>query len=131
MKATITFLDVPGPADVEITLSGAPTPETFAELNTRLMNDPRFRRGITMLVDLSELDVSELPESAVQSLSDTTAERDWYRTPSAVAIVAPTEAIYDAARVYRAHLGGSKSNRHLFGDRAEAAAWLAHSSGTA
>jgi hypothetical protein len=46
------------------------------------------------------------------------------RMLSAVAIIAPNEETFSAVREYRAHLGGSKSNRHLFGSRFEAVAWL-------
>ena len=31
---------------------------------------------------------------------------------------------FDVVRESRAHLGGSKSNRHVFGSRVEAVAWL-------
>jgi hypothetical protein len=120
----IKFLGSDGPADLEITLAGAPTPATLLELNARLGGDPQFHAGITMLVDLTALDASGLTDSAVQRLSEPAVERDWYQMPAAVAIIAPTDQTYVAARSYRAHLGGSKSNRHVFRSRSEAVAWL-------
>jgi hypothetical protein len=121
-----TFQDGDGPADVEMALGGAPTAEGFRRMNQRLEADPRFRAGLTMLVDCSALDPSGLSEEELQNLSEQIVERDWHYAPSAVAIVAPGEQTLRAARAYRAHVGGSKSNRHLFGSRAEAIAWLEH-----
>jgi hypothetical protein len=113
-----------GPADVEITISGVPTPGHFRLLNAALTGDARFRAGLTLLVDLSALETSTLSEVDVQSLSEPMIERDWFYLPAAVALVAPDEQTYNAVRAYRAHLGGSKSNRHLFSSRAEAVGWL-------
>jgi hypothetical protein len=119
----VTFQD-DGPADIEITLAGDPTPESFVELNKRLTQDPRFRPGMTILADLAAVDTAELSDGGLQTLAAMVVERDWYHMPSAVAIVAPNEATHDVALSYRAHLGGSKSNRHVFHSRAEAVAWL-------
>ena len=120
----ITFQDGDGPADVEMALAGVPTAEALRLLNGRLTADPRFRAGLRMLVDLSALDTSGLSDGEVQSLSEHMVERDWDYPPLAVAIIAPDEETFSAAREYRAHLGGSKSNRHLFSTRVEAVAWL-------
>jgi hypothetical protein len=120
----IVFRPEDGLADIEITLSGAPTPDTFVKLNERLTEDARFRRGMAILADLTALDTSELRVGDVQSLADLVVERDWYRMPSAVAIIAPNQQTFDVALLYRAHLGGSKSNRRVFKSRAEALAWL-------
>jgi hypothetical protein len=60
----------------------------------------------------------------VQTLSEPIVERDWTYPPRAVAIVARDARTLEAARAYRAYLGGSKSNRHVFTTRAEAVAWL-------
>jgi hypothetical protein len=122
----VEFTDAGIPADLEITLSGVPTPESFVRLNERLTEDPRFRSGMRILADLTALDASELSEPEVQRLSESVVERDWYRLPAAVAIVAPDDQTYNAAFLYRAHLGGTSSNRRVFRGRVEAVAWLAH-----
>ena len=124
MEFEIKFGDAQDPADIEVTLMGAPTPETFVKLNESLTADPRFRTGMKMLVDLSALDASGLSGSDVQGLSETVIERDWYQMPAAVAIIASGEQTYRAALAYRAHLGGSRSNRQVFRTRPEAVAWL-------
>jgi hypothetical protein len=56
----IEFGDRASVADVEITLSGVATPSAFRQLADTLARDPRFRAGLTMLVDLSALDTSAL-----------------------------------------------------------------------
>jgi hypothetical protein len=124
MEFEVEFQDGGSPADVEITMSGVPTPQAFARLNERLTSDDRFRAGLSVLVDVTALDVAPLSGDDVQTLSEPMVERDFSYMPSAVAIVAPDEETLDAVRAYRAHLGGSKSNRHLFTNRAEAVAWL-------
>jgi hypothetical protein len=124
VRFEVAFSDGGVPADIEITLSGAPTPESFLSLNKRLTDDPRFRAGMTMLVDCSALDTSALSEEALEGLSQPMLERDWHYPPAAVAIIAPDEMTYTAVRAYRAHLGGSHSNRYVFRSRTEAVAWL-------
>src|SRR5438105_9927912 len=105
-------------------IAGVPTEEGFRLLNERLTSDPRFRPGLRMLVDCSALDTSGLSSAEVQTLSEPMVMRDWHYAPSAVAIIAPDEQTFSAVREYKAHLGGSRSNRHLCGSRAEAVAWL-------
>jgi hypothetical protein len=120
----IQFAVTESPADVEIALSGAPTPQGFQLLNERLVSDARFRAGLTLLVDLSRLDTSELTEDVLQGMSEPVVERDWHYPPAAVAIVAADERTAGFARSYRAALGGSKSRRQVFETRADAVAWL-------
>lgn len=110
---------------MEIAVTGVPTAAEFAELNERLLGDPRFRAGLRMLVDCSALDTSPLSVEDVQGLTEPMVMRDWHFPPSAVAIVAPDDRTFEFARAYRAHLGGSRSNREVVRSRAEAEAWLA------
>jgi hypothetical protein len=113
-----------GPADLEMSVSGVPTPAGFALLNERLVSDPRFSAGLKMLVDVSGIDSSSLSENDVQMLSAPIVVRDWEYPPAAVAIIAPDERTYNDVRLYRAHMGGSKSNRKVFRSRQEALAWI-------
>jgi hypothetical protein len=121
----IVFSNAGGAADVEIAVQGVPTAAEFAKVNEQLLGDPRFRAGLKMLVDCSGLDTSPLTPENVQQLTEPMVMRDWHYPPLAVALVAPDDGTYDAARAYRAHLGGSRSNRQVFRSRAEAEAWLA------
>jgi hypothetical protein len=121
----IVFSDNGRPADVQISLRGAPTAPEFAALNEELLADGRFRPGVTMLVDCTGLDTSKFSDEDVQSLTERMVQRDWDFPPSAVAIIAPDDRTFEDARSYRAYLGGSRSNRQVFRDRADGEAWLA------
>jgi hypothetical protein len=122
MEFDFAFTD--GPADIEETLAGVPTEDGFRLLNDTVMSDPRFRAGLKILVDCSALDTTGLSNQEVQSLSEQMAARDWTYPPAAVAIIAPNEGTFSTVQEYRAHLGGSRSNRQLFRNRADAVAWL-------
>jgi hypothetical protein len=120
----IVFSDAGSAADVEIAVQGVPTAAEFAKLNEELIGDSRFHAGLRMLVDCSALDTSELSAEDVQQLTEPMVMRDWHFPPLAVAIVAPDDRTFESARAYRAHLGGSRSNRQVFRTRPEAEAWL-------
>ena len=124
MEFESAFSDAGGPADVEIAVTGVPSAAEFARLNEQLLGDPRFRGGLKMLVDCTELDTSSVSPEDVQRLTEPMVMRDWHYPPLAVALVAPDDGTFDAARAYRAHLGGSRSNRQVFRTRGEAETWL-------
>jgi hypothetical protein len=123
VEIEIEFRD-DGPADIEEKLTGVPTDEGFRLLNERVMSDPRFRAGPKILVDCSALTTIGLSNEELQGFSEHFAVRDWNYPPAAVAIIAPDDQTFDAMQSFRAHLGGSKSNRQLFRTRADAVAWL-------
>jgi hypothetical protein len=113
-----------GPADIEMSVSGVPTLAELELFNEALVSDPRFRAGLTMLVDVAGLDHSGISVEELQVLSAPQMMRDWQYPPAAVAIVAPGEPTYDHVQRYRAHVGGSRSGRRVFNSRGEAIAWL-------
>jgi hypothetical protein len=76
------------PQDVTITASGAADPAGFASMNERLMSDPRFRPGLAYLIDLSGVDVTELPQADAEQIAERGSENTWHYPPRAVAIVA-------------------------------------------
>jgi hypothetical protein len=120
----VEFRDGDRPADIEETLSGVPTEDGFRRLNERVTSDPRFRAGLTILVDCSALNTTGLSSQELQGLSEQMLVRDWKYRPGAVAIIAPDEETFNKVVAFRAHLGGSRSNRQLFRNRADAVAWL-------
>jgi hypothetical protein len=113
-----------GPADLEMSISGIPTLAGLELLNEQLVADPRFRAGLRILVEAAGIDARGISVNEVQVLSEPMVMRDWQYAPAAVAIVAPDEETSRALTLYRAHVGGSKSNRHVFASRQEAIAWL-------
>ena len=112
-----------GPQDLTITFAGVASPPDFRAMVQDLISDARFHGGMTMLVDLSELDTSGLASEEVQGVADSVAGRDWDTPARAIAIVAPGRS-FDHAKLYRAHVGGSKSGREVFRSREDALAWL-------
>lgn len=114
-----------GPAaDLEVTLSGIPKLAAFEALNAQLIADPRFRAGLTTLVDVSGIDSSGLSDDEMQLVGQLMVERDFDYAPAAVALIAPDEGTFNDLRLFRAHLGGKASKRHIVRTRAEAVAWL-------
>jgi hypothetical protein len=122
MEFTIEFGG--DPQEVTITLAGVATPEEFRRYNEERASDPRFRAGMTMLVDISALDTSQLSNDDLQALSGPMVERDLNHPPLAVAILAPNAQTFADAMHHRAHLGGASSRRGVFASRAAALDWL-------
>jgi hypothetical protein len=123
MEFTIDF-PTDGPADIEMSVSGVPTLPDLERFNDALVSDPRFRAGLTMLVDVAALESDGISADELQTLSTPQVMRDWRYPPAAVAIVTPDGPANDHLQRYRAHTGGSRSNRRVFTSRDEAIAWL-------
>ena len=123
MEFTIDF-PPGGPADIEIAVSGRPTLAELELFNETLVSDPRFRAGMTMLVDVAGLEYADISQEELQEMSVPMSMRDWKYPSAAVAIVTPGGPTHDHLLRYRAHVGGSKSNRAVFDNRDEAITWL-------
>jgi hypothetical protein len=124
VQREIEFLNDGGPVDAAITLSGAFSSTDFREMTDALTSDPRWRAGLALLVDISAFEVAQLSDDAFGEVTAPVVARDWDFPPRAVAIIAPDDERFRAAQSYRAHLGGSKSRRHVVRTRADALAWL-------
>jgi hypothetical protein len=112
------------PQDVTITASGAADTAGFAELDERLLADPRFRPGLAYLVDLSAVDADAIPQTDVERIAARGAETTWHYPPRAVAVVASNPKTLEQAQLAIAYMGGRKSNHRAFATRDEAVAWL-------
>jgi hypothetical protein len=112
------------PQDLTITASGVADVDGYLRMYEGLVDDPRFRSDMLILVEQSELDLSQCSSEAIEQIALSLAERDWRFPPRAVAIVASTRESFEGARMGIAFLGGSQSHRRLFTSRAEALAWL-------
>ena len=112
------------PQDVTITASGAGDLAGFASLNERLLSDPRFKAGLSYLIDMSDLEVAELPAYDVEQIAEVGNESTWNYPPRAVAMVATNPATREQAQLAIAYMGGSKSGHRVFATREEAIAWL-------
>ena len=122
MEFTIEFAG--DPQDVTINASGAADPAGFELMNERLMSDPRFRAGLSYLIDLSDIDVTALPPSDVEHIAERGSVNTWHYPPHAVAIVASNPDTLAQTQLAIAHMGGRKSGHRAFATHDEAVAWL-------
>jgi hypothetical protein len=112
------------PQDVTITQRGVADLRSLRQFNADLMEHPRYRRGLLILFENSDLDLSGLSHTELQQTAIDVVERDWDLWPRAVAIIAPDTKTHAREREIVAHLGGSQSHRRVFTSRDAAVAWL-------
>jgi hypothetical protein len=113
-----------GPQDVTVVASGVADVAGLRELVRSVGADERYRPGLLLLYDFTDLDLSVLSDRELEQVTETVMERDWLSQPRAVAIVGGAKTL-ETARIGVAHLGGSRSRRQLFTSRDDAASWLA------
>jgi hypothetical protein len=124
MDYTIEFGEN-GPPDLTITLRGVGDPVAVARCNEEFASDPRFRSGLSMLVDLTEFKNQPLSEAQAEVTVDRVQERDWNYPVAAIAFVIADEQAAQEMMEWRARLGGSQSRRKVFMSREDAVTWLA------
>jgi hypothetical protein len=112
------------PLDVTIATSGAARAEDFRTMNEQLLADERFRPPMRMLVDHSNLDVSELTPEEVGRIADGVNRIGSLFGESKVALVAPTALGYGLARQFEALAAEPDVLLGIFSTRANALAWL-------
>jgi hypothetical protein len=112
------------PQDVTITVSGVGDLAGFASLNEALLSHPRFRSGLSFLIDFSDLEVAELPQEDVEQIAEVGNESTWDYPPRAVAMVATNPATRAQAQLAVAYMGGRKSGHRVFATPEEAVVWL-------
>jgi hypothetical protein len=113
------------PQDVTITLSGEADVATIARCERELTSDERYRTGLAILCDCTQLKTWGLVhEAVIEAAARPVSRRDFERPPRALAFVAADEKGASDLRLWRAHLGGSKSRRRIFTSREDALDWL-------
>jgi len=112
------------PQDVTITQRGAADLRSLQQFNAELTGDPRYRGGLLLLFENSDLDLSGLSDTELEQTAIDVIEQDWNASPRAVAIVALDPQTQAREREIVAHLGGSRSRRRIFTSREAAVAWL-------
>lgn len=123
MEFTIEFGG--DPQDVTITMSGRADVDGYRRVTAALVSHPRFRAGMTILVDQSALDPTLLSGLDVPEATDPILERDWNFPPKAVAIVVPsTPHALDLAEQGVEHMSVLGLPRRVFSSRDEALPWL-------
>jgi hypothetical protein len=112
------------PQDVTITATGPADPAAFVRMNETLVADPRFRPGLSYLVDFSDLEAADLPPSDVERIAARGTETTWHYPPRAVAVLAPDPQTFNQTQLAIAHMGGRKSGHRAFANLEEALEWL-------
>ena len=114
-----------GPFDVVVTTSGKATAAEMAAGRRRILDDPRFRPGMTLLVDHSLLDNADITRADVQRAAES-LNRD--RAASGlgwIALVAPTSLNFGLARMFELLAGEELEGAWIVvRSRDEAEAWL-------
>ena len=112
------------PQDVTVTVSGIADVAGLGRVNAELRTDPRFRSGLALLYDLTELDVSHLSDRDLERITAPITERDWDAPPGPVALLVSGQEAVERTRLAIAHLGGTRSRRRIFTSHEAAVAWL-------
>lgn len=123
MHHTIEFVEG-GPAGVVITTGGAASLEGFARMNGDLLADPRFRPGMRIVVDHSQLDATSLTRDKIDEIRRSVEQLDDRLGDSSVAIVVPDAFTFDLARMSVPLEDEVRLRVHIFVNREDALAWL-------
>jgi len=122
MRWTIEFGG--DPQDVTVTTSGEATPEGFARMNAEVVGDRRFRPGMVVLLDHTDLVVDELSSQDVSAIANDFVRHDAELGSSVVALVAPEPVQFGLARMSILLAEPATPAIRAFYTRAEALEWL-------
>ena len=112
------------PQDVTITTSGPADGRGLLDFVRNLVDDPRFERGMYILVDHLALDPTPLTGQDVRAQALLVSDLDDRLGPCHVAIVVPTPLAFGYARMYELHAAETQIHSHVFYARDEGLAWL-------
>ena len=120
MESKITF-------DVDaaiLTTAGDATLEGFRQGIQALVDEPRFRSGMPILVDHRSLDVSGMSANDVRAVGDFTASFSDRIGPSRVAIVVPDTLTFGFVRMGETQADLAQLSLRIFYSFPEAVEWL-------
>ena len=113
------------PQDVTIRTSGPATAAGLIAFVTELVADPRFRPGMAVLVDHSDLDARPLTGADIRAMADVVIKLDDRIGTSRVAILVPNPLTFGYARMYELHAAETQLHSRVFYSRDDALKWLA------
>jgi hypothetical protein len=122
MHHTIEFAENPSAAIA--TTAGTASVEGFRALCRDVVLDARHRPGTPVLVDHTELDVSELTPEDTKLIGAVVSEVGAQLGSAAIAIVVASPLAWGLARQTEAHANQEQLNVRIFYSREEAAQWL-------
>ena len=113
------------PQDVTVRTSGTASTADAMGILREISEDERFRSGLKILVDHSELQSVEYSRDELRAQIDRTLAIKAKLQPTYCAIVAPAPGIYGVTRVWEAELESiDKWTTRLFRSKEDALAWL-------
>jgi hypothetical protein len=113
------------PQDVTIRTSGKATIADAMDILRDLSEDERYRSGLKILIDHSELQSVEYSRDELRAQIDYTSSIEERLQPTYCAIVASALGIYGVTRVWEAETGSiMKGTTRLFRSKEDALAWL-------
>ena len=114
-----------GPFDVVVTIDGVMAPATIEAGRRRLLSDPRFRSGMTVLVDNSGVDTSSTTADRLRTIA-ASAARDYGGAGVAyLVMLAPQSVTYGLLRMWHTFLSDELAGRAaVVSSLEEADAWI-------
>jgi hypothetical protein len=107
-------------------MEGSIADEELVETFAAVLSDPEFDPTLNDLVDARNVRRVDVTPVGIRRLADLVQQIDRLALPTKVAVVAPDDVAYDAARTYEAlRIGQHAPSEHrVFRDMAEARRWL-------
>jgi hypothetical protein len=113
-----------GPEDVLVRTSGSATQKGFVELITELTAHPRFRPGLAIVVDHTELDLGPLSNDDIRGVARTTKAVEQQLQSALLVVVAPTLLGFALSRMWESLVDELALETRVVGTRAEAREWI-------
>lgn len=122
MEYTIEFSG--SPQDVTITTSGAASREGLVGFVQDLVDDPRYRPGMFVLVDHLALDATTITGDDIRAQAERVINLEEELGPCKLAIVVPTPLAFGYARMYELHTAETQIHSRVVYTRTDGLAWL-------
>jgi hypothetical protein len=112
------------PQDVTITTSGAASREGLVGFVQDLVDDPRYRPGMFVLVDHLALDATTITGDDMRAQAERVINLEEELGPCKLAIVVPTPLAFGYARMYELHTAETQIHSRVVYTRTDGLAWL-------
>ena len=122
MEYTIEFSG--SPQDVTITTSGPASRAGLVGFVQDLVDDPRYRPGMFVLVDHLALDASTITGDDMRAQAERVINLEEELGPCKLAIVVPTPLAFGYARMYELHTAETQIHSRVVYTRTDGLAWL-------
>lgn len=122
MEYTIEFSG--SPQDVTITTSGPASRDGLVGYVQDLVDDPRFRPGMFVLVDHLALDASTITGADMRAQAERVINLEEELGACKLAIVVPTPLAFGYSRTYELHTAETQIHSRVVYTRNDGLAWL-------